>query len=100
VIWVRGVLQQAYGMVATDAAQAAALKTGARADFEKVLNSEKDSQKRETLVKERELLDGILILLFFPPPLKSPPFFGLSSSFLSRDGIVFTRSKSEGVEGN
>ena len=57
-------------MVATDAAQAAALKTGARADFEKVLNSEKDSKKRETLVKERELLDGILILSFCSPPLK------------------------------
>lgn len=58
VIWVRGVLQQAYSMVVPDAAQANSLRAGARADFDKVLNAEKDSKKRETLVKERELLDG------------------------------------------
>jgi hypothetical protein len=62
VTWVRGVLQQAYSMVVPDASLAATLKADAQADFSKVLNAEKDSKKRDTLVKEKELLSGILAL--------------------------------------
>lgn len=60
VTWVRGVLQQAYSMVVPDASLAATLKADAQADFSKVLNAEKDSKKRDTLVKEKELLSGTM----------------------------------------
>ena len=68
VTWVRGVLRQAYSMVVQDASLASGLAADAQADFGKVLNAEKDSKKRETLVKEKELLNGIVAL---PPTTRA-----------------------------
>mmetsp|Transcript_38962 Transcript_38962/g.57272 ORF Transcript_38962/g.57272 Transcript_38962/m.57272 type:complete len:374 (+) Transcript_38962:93-1214(+) len=61
VIWVRGVLRQAYGMVTSDTDEASKMKAEAKIDFEKVMNLETDSQKRDALKKEKELLEGTMM---------------------------------------
>ena len=60
VIWVRGVLQQAYSMLTQDATEEARLKAKAKDDFDKVMNMETDTAKRDALKKEKELLDGTM----------------------------------------
>jgi hypothetical protein len=60
VIWVRGVLRQAYSKVTGDANEARQLDSDSKIDFDAVMKAETDPAKKDALKKEKELLFGTI----------------------------------------
>ena len=60
VIWVRGVLRQAYSKVTGDANEARQLDGDSKIDFDAAMKAETDPAKKDALEKEKELLFGTI----------------------------------------
>ena len=60
VIWVRGVLRQAYSKVTGDANEARQLDGDSKIDFDAAMTAETDPAKKDALEKEKELLFGTI----------------------------------------